>query len=289
MKLCAIVILYNPDYDAKENILKYLCSVDHLIIWDNSPQNKINWLFPSYEEKITWMSSGKNEGIAFALNRGIEYSMDNGYTHLLTMDQDSKWDDFRSFRDNLEIYGNEGYIYCPMVNFQGKKNNKINTIKVSITSGTTYNLKIFKKIGWFREDFFIDGIDNEFGYRAYKNGYSTYQFMSNNLNQRFGSSKKFFNRYIRSYPAIRSFYMIRNHIWLWKEPGSIMEKQMKRWLIEGQIIRKIPKIILAEDDKLKKLCAIFRGVYKGIITNPKPISFPNRQYFKYRNYIINKI
>ena len=96
MKLAAVVVTFYPDIN--ETILfieKYIEYVDHLIIWENTPvKDYANYKIeiPDHDNKITYMGTGSNEGIGYALNRAIEWSVENNFTHLLTMDQDSCFD-----------------------------------------------------------------------------------------------------------------------------------------------------------------------------------------------------
>ena len=98
VKIAAVVITYFPDIkDTIANIGLYIHHVDKLIVWDNNTAAEGDKFRPEYEayaHKIEFMGTGKNEGIAFALNRCIEWATENGYTHLLTMDQDSSFVDF---------------------------------------------------------------------------------------------------------------------------------------------------------------------------------------------------
>ncbi len=78
MKLCGVVITYYPMVkEAKENILRYLPFVDHLIIWENTPREDAEQfritLPKESQSKITYLSSGKNEGIAYPLNQAMPH------------------------------------------------------------------------------------------------------------------------------------------------------------------------------------------------------------------------
>jgi rhamnosyltransferase len=117
-KLSAVVITYYPNKEELHSkIRRYIDSIDSLIIWENTPADErrvFKVSLPEYEEKIVYLGTGKNEGIAYALNRSIEWSIENGFTHILTMNQDSIWDNFDFFRqkirkfinvDNIGIFG----------------------------------------------------------------------------------------------------------------------------------------------------------------------------------------
>lgn len=89
MKLLALVTLYYPPAHITDNLLTYAEDVDGLFVWDNTPGGS-NYQFPeSISHKIVRLRQGENTGIGKALNAAAMFALDNGYTYLLTMDQDS--------------------------------------------------------------------------------------------------------------------------------------------------------------------------------------------------------
>ena len=113
MKLLGIVIFYKFDLvKLKESILTYIDTLDKLIIWRNSEISEYDILSvfsDDYRQKIEVLGNGENIFIAGALNRAVEYARTNGYTHILTMDQDSKFgqEDAEKYRKTIE--GGDNY------------------------------------------------------------------------------------------------------------------------------------------------------------------------------------
>lgn len=268
MKLCAVVVTYYPDVeDTIKNIMQYLPWVDHLVIWENTPSEDISKYkieLPEYADKISYMGTGKNEGIGYAVNRAIEYSIENNYTHLLTMDQDSQWDNFEEFLTEANNISNEYHIIAPNINNLYPRQKLYLEIS-SITSGTMYDISIIKMIGFFNEKFFIDAIDEEFGFRAYLNGYPTAILGLINLKQKFGVSKKFFSKQITEYNAFRTYYIVRNHLWIWRLYPSLRSFHLFKVFIFDKTIKRIVTILLAEDNKRKKLFALLKGIKHGLL------------------------
>lgn len=267
MKLCAVVVTYYPDVeDAIKNIMQYLPWVDHLVIWENTPSEYINNYrieLPEYADKISYMGTGKNEGIAFALNRTVEYAQAHGYTHLLTMDQDSYWEDFRQYKNNVDNYIDQYSIFAPNINktFPGTG---ITERKVSITSGSIYSIDLFNKIGLFREEFFIDAVDTEMGYRAFSSGIPTITILSSNLIQQFGESAEFLGKPYTVYSPFRTYHIIRNHIWLWRMYPAVIDYELKKAIIANYILKKIIYAIIKGTHKFKNLKSVFNGIIDGI-------------------------
>lgn len=268
MKLCAIVVTYYPVIDkAVKNILRYISYVDHLIIWENTPDpdkknHQIN--IPEFNYKISYMSTGENVGISFALNKAVNWAVGNDYTHLLTMDQDSYWENFKEYLDFIKVKENEIAYFAPLVN-------RKSTISpgLFITSGMIVNLQIYNLIGKYCTSFKIDVIDHEFCVRAMNNGISYYEDISSNLVQTFGHSRRtrIFGKEIgwAEYNAYRLEHISRNYI-------AVLRKYRTPFLYKFNIIKiwviyPICRIILFEDNKYEKLKAIIKGTISGLFCN----------------------
>lgn len=266
-KLCAVVITYYPDTEeTKTNIMKYLPWVDHLLIWENTPVEKRDEYqlnFPNiYKDKITFLGEKENEFISYPLNRAVEWAQLNGYTHILTMDQDSTWEHFEGYKNEVIKNILDSKIFAPNVN------NKFNTCKnikreYSITSGTIYALDLFEKIGNFDELYQIDGVDIEFGMRAYKEGFSTLFLTNYNLKQQFGKTESHGKIKVSNYSSIRRYYIMRNDIWLYKKYRKDLPIS-KRNYIRKELFNETYKILRYEQNKFMKLKSLYKGLYDGL-------------------------
>lgn len=272
MKLCAVVITYYPDViETTENILKYIEDVDHVIIWENTPladRQKHKITVPKYYEKISYMGVEENQGIAYPLNRAIEWARANGYTHIMTMDQDSCWHNFKVYRQEIERYCNENIaMFTPSI--FNKDYKKLELIP-PITSGAVHPLSIFDKIGYFCEEYFIDAIDHEFYYRIILNSNMVVHIPSAILNHSLGYKQRrkflFFSIVSSNYSAFRLYYMVRNNIWLYKmyRHEAVLPKDFLKKLVSEIIFKPVVKILLVESGKCKKVKAILKGIRDGI-------------------------
>ena len=106
MKICSIVVLYEPENKEIENILDYIGSVDKAYILDNSIKSRekiVNELLSIYGEnkKIEYIHFHKNIGLCKALNYGMKLAKDENFEWALLMDSDS------SFNTNVvNVYKN---------------------------------------------------------------------------------------------------------------------------------------------------------------------------------------
>lgn len=267
MKLCAIIITYYPNLsEVTENIQKILTGVNHLIIWENTPvsikhQYSLQDSFKDCEN-ITFLSTGKNEGIAYPLNRAIEWANSKGFTHILTMDQDSCWSDIKKFIYDVNKLHNQYKIFAP--NALGHHYYEDNVeVSYSITSGTIYDLSIFNQVGSFSEQLFIDMIDLEFGLRASAAGYKTCLLTRHNLKHQLGYTVK--GKYCISsgYSAIRRYYIVRNNLWFYRGYRHVLSKTEKSW-IKYHVYREPIRMLINEDHRLKKLISTLKGIIHGL-------------------------
>jgi rhamnosyltransferase len=250
MKLAGVVILYYPDTETViEHIKSYANNLHKLFIYDNTdiPNQELADLINNIEGNISYISTGKNEGIAKRLNEASEKARQEGCDFLLTMDQDSSFKpgDFEKYT-SLILQSNQFNIAQFGVNHQPDfipiKNLPEKVISL-ITSGSILNLALSKKVGLFNEDFFIDFVDTEFSYRVIQNGYTNLMFSNIVLNHAIGSlvegrslaSFKKSKRIIHS--PVRVFYIVRNGLHLlFKSKG--LNASMKKDVIRSMKIIK---------------------------------------------------
>ncbi|MBT9142998.1 MAG: hypothetical protein DDT29_01397 [Dehalococcoidia bacterium] len=188
-EICAVVVTYNPDESFEENLEQLRRQTGGVVIVDNGSQptclQRLKTIAKSQDIEIIF--NGINLGIAAALNIGVQAASKSGFHWVLTMDQDS------FPLENMVGILIRAYSECPYPEkiaavgsrFQerGRKrkeekgnliiqNNRawIKTMCV-ITSGTLLSVPIYRIVGPFRNDFFIDYVDTEWCFRARTFGY----------------------------------------------------------------------------------------------------------------------
>ncbi len=269
MKLLAIVITYYPDVDELEqNILSYIDTVEKLIIWDNTPEKVTTDYCANlhkYKNKIEVKYNGRNDYIAFPLNQAVKQAKAEGYTHLLTMDQDSQFSGncFEKYIQTIEQNTDKSIaIWGANPNGMYKTDQPVLIVPQCITSGSVYPLSIFEKIGLFREDFAIYVVDIEFGIRARKYGYQTAIVSDSILKHTFGKQTRTRTGIItNNYPPLMTYFIIRNTIITWIDHPRHFK--IKKGFIQGVIYR-IVTVITDENNKSQKMKAIFLGIVDGI-------------------------
>jgi len=274
MRLLGIVVLYYPDERVTGNILSYLPFLERLIIWENTPKESQKNIFfedSSLQNKILTWGENTNAGLGAPFNKAVEYAEKEGFTHLLTMDQDSLFleGDFEKYINFIENRPSENCIYCPNYLVQGNyyfdRGVEFEYVDRYLNSGAVFPLSLFDKIGLFREDFFLDTIDVEYGLRANKNNINIVAVSFVTLLHEAGYQRK--KRRLlwkvvfpNEYSPIRSYYIIRNALITFKEYPDPRQKRKYLWY---WFYKRLVFIVLYEKNKINKIRALFLGYYHG--------------------------
>lgn len=271
MKLLGIIITYYPNNkDFIFNVNQFIKNVDTLIIWQNTPledSKKHQISDKLFDEKVLLMGKGKNMGIAYALNQAYEIMMNssNNYTHLLSMDQDSTWVNFNNYctiiKKNIQ-----NAIYSPNINNQLQLGDDLINVKTCITSGAIFPQSVLQVIGKFNEEYSVDCVDYDFCFKALNNNIKIVKVKEAAMNQIYGKpmKSKFFNLENNKYASKRLFFIVRNHILLWRDYPEHMDYNFKRTILSSYIFGKILKIIFMEKNKTSKITSILNGLFAGL-------------------------
>lgn len=223
------------------------------------------------------MRSDTNVFLAEAFNKAIQWGMDNFYSHILTMDQDSIFfkDSFKKYRNQIEglILNKEyhdSYFSPTIVDSVVNKKDDIESLIQSvptyipiiktITSGCVYKIDTLHKIGAFREDYKIDYIDFEVCCRLNLSRITGVKCNNIILLQEFGNTLKNRFWYTLNYSPVRLYYQTRNRIIFRKEYPTLSSVSKSVPLNTKLII----KILLSEKQKLRKIASIIRGSIDGV-------------------------
>ena len=278
MKCVGIVITFFPNISQlRNNIKTYINDIDTLIVWENTPSENRNYNsedIKSLSAKIVLLGNGTNVGIGEALNAGVKWLLDNDSDYLLTLDQDSFFEKgmmskykkiISDYRDpNIGIFG---------VNYTGKDKLAYETdapvifVKECITSGSMFPKSTFQKGLLFNKELFIDAVDFEFCYRAKKEfGLQTIIITDIILNHKIGySENNLLGKISDNYSAFRTFYLIKNQIYVWRKFPNLYPKRKKIHLIVKYIALRYLSVLFFENDKKAKLISITKGIKTGLL------------------------
>lgn len=273
MKLATIVIAYNPNLDElRQNIVSYAGLSDIFILWDNSEKPfDLSNIKVDYPNAVIHQD-GINHGLPRAYNWAIKYAEEHGCTHLMTMDQDSRFERFHDYYQWVAKKGHNGISSCAINQDQPAKE-EYTIINDSAQSSSIFPLSMIKELGPFREDLFISMVDAEMCLRAQEKGYKTLQYNGSNLIHHIGSGRKIhiLNRTVTvsDYNALRHYYDSRNRILMWHEFPYDMKTRNKIKHLLGRL-KIIAKVFFFETDKKDKIRAIIIGTWYGLCNKTVP-------------------
>jgi len=280
MNLTGIVVLYNPDEKVVENIKTYIYDLNLLYVFDNS-KFKNSFVLNFVKEnnkKMKYITLGENKGLGYAYNYVCNMAIEDGYNWILIMDQDSYFrnNDFKKMINVLEkdtnYFKKSVGILCPVIVYENEnidlvKKDEFEKILIGINSGSILNLDAYRKVGNFREDYFLDRIDFEYSLRLNRFGYHILRYRGSFLYHKLGNLeiKNIFGFKIRvtHHNSLRHYYMTRNAIDIVKNyffifPGHCLYEIKS-------IFTDMIKVLLFEKDKLTKIKMIFKAIFNGLL------------------------
>ncbi|WP_375514629.1 glycosyltransferase [uncultured Nostoc sp.] len=293
-KVAAYITLYKDKQAASkcvQAIKSQSIPIDIVFVVDNSdkellePDKSLSILIHHYPENI-----GIGQGLALALEWGIK----EGYDFLWTFDQDSL-----PTKNCLEIllkiynkfsleYGNKIGIIAPTAidhktakvvqgavfvkdQFIGCKHNKdVNFYECDspITSGSLISIAAAKTVDSPRAEFFIDGIDLDYGLRLRQQGFHNLIVTTAIMHHNFGNplKVKFFQRevIIHQYSALRNYYITRNHTYLETRYAQGLYRLTSCGRRIKYLLRRIVTIFIYDpEEKPLKIWACLLGTFHG--------------------------
>ena len=261
LKIGSCTVLFNPDRDVISNVETYKDLVDVCVVVDNSEKkNEVSKYFEE-DSSYIYIDMHGNQGIAAALNAGIEYLHSKNMGMALTMDQDSLFptSDYSAIYQLIEKYKDEYSLIGLDVN-RVDPSQEIVLVPYWITSGNFVNISDFYLAGKMNESLFIDYVDFDLGYRfkkahlkiGYLSGYCITHTIGNPipihvLNKTF---------YALNHSPIRYYYRYRNAYYLYHYVDKEFFKKEYRREMFGSLI----KMFIFEKKRNEKIKMIKKGL-----------------------------
>lgn len=283
--ICAIATTYHPNESFLDNMQGVLSQVGMIIVVDNTASKSNTAILEKLEDKIKntiIIKNTQNLGSAKALNQGISHAQKLNYSWILTLDQDTR------VHDGLI----DLYIKALVTNFAGVNIGVINTtyrdtntgklgitfgnkkkdwtdVPALITSGSFFSIETYKKVGPFREEFFLDWADHDFCLRARACGLRNFIYKTPFLDHTLGSKtehKILFTKFIiptNNHSSFRCYLISRNLTILLKK-NYIREFQWSLYLT-FYLITKFILVPCFESNKLPKIKNLLKGLLDGLL------------------------
>jgi len=233
----AVVVTYHCDLDRLAlQFERLLQQIEHIVWVDNgSGVDFKQWFlqWPSDRVHPLWLQM--NHGIGHAQNRGIEWALNQGATHVLLMDHDSipgigmvgKLKDALAVRSDAAAVGpnyadpRRSAQRTPFFRVNGWRlrwldctdSERVWEVDHVIASGCLMPAPVLRQVGLLREDFFIDWVDVEWCLRARDHGFKIYGVCGAQLEHRLGDKVAWvLGREVPLHAPWRHYYQARNVI-----------------------------------------------------------------------------
>lgn len=222
----AVVVWYRPTPEQCESIRSYMDAVQQVVIVDNSPTDNSVLAKRLPAGQYTYIPLNENLGIASALNKGCRYAFEHGAQWVMTMDQDSRWEQTQLVRyfDLANAYPqiDRTGVFSPRQDYSTHIRQYPQTYEQKIavmTSGCLLSATGYTATGGFRDELFIDEVDNEYCMHIRRAGMQVVVINDAFLEHRLGELRtiRFMGIWPKEYidhEPFRFYYMTRNILYL---------------------------------------------------------------------------
>ena len=265
-KIAASIVLYNPEIARlKENISSVINQVNQIVLVDNGSKNieEIDSL-EIVKNHCVLVKNRENKGLARALNQAMEWAAANKYEWVLTLDQDSVVDE--KLIQGLAKHIDKEKIGIMAPKYLDRNSKLLSDIETGwkfvlrcITSASLTKVSVWREVGGFNEELFIDYVDYDFCARIVRNGYGIIMDSDAMILHEIGHAKQIFfgNRsyVLYNHSAFRDYYIVRNtlyYCYAYPDVWDVKKEKKDLWI-------RIMMIAIFEQNRWEKICAMFKG------------------------------
>lgn len=291
----AVVVTYNPRLNELANLMTSLTpQVGGVVIVDNGScdAEKISGAWGSVNIKIIRLN--ENLGIAAAQNIGIRWALQQNASFVLLSDQDSVPADDMVFQlvsgAQLALAAGVKLAAIGPCFIDDRQCNpppfiRIERFRISrqiddgsgepvlvdylIASGCLIPVSALEHVGPMKEELFIDYVDIEWGLRAKKLGFKSIGTFSARMRHSLGDEPiRFMGRSYPSRSPVRHYYMVRNAIWMCRQPHIPLHWK----LVDAyKLILRAGFYALFAQPRLKHIGMMCRGLVHGLRKRMGPL------------------
>ncbi|WP_375604955.1 glycosyltransferase [Flavobacterium davisii] len=214
-KILGIIVTYNPLISELErNIENILDQVSKLYIFDNNSKN-FSEIKDLNKGRFHIIASNENVGLGKAYNIILEIEK-NHFESFVTFDQDTLIPNkaIKHLHELLFKFPQIGVI-GPLFSRDTNSFNQAGIIEYKdalIQSCALFKMEIYKILGGFNEDYFIDSVDFEYCLRILEKKYLIAICNDIVIKHDLGELKSKFGIKFYSHSANRNYYIARNHV-----------------------------------------------------------------------------
>lgn len=267
-----MIVTFNPDMARlRENLESVSVQVKSIVVVDNASDNiaEIEVVARQYSDSYT-VKRATNDGIASALNVGIELARSLGSESALLLDQDSVCSP--GMVTHLDAAFDDGVAAtAPTVADRNMGTTRISQshedVNYCITSGSLCRIESWLQVGKYDEQMFIDFVDFDYCLRLRMLGFKIIRVADATLIHEIGGGRKRGRLITYNYSPFRCRHMAADMLYYARKHGN-SPKSLK---VAGRgrvrtyfvLLRKIVIVSVFERDRFRKSSALIRGVVIG--------------------------
>lgn len=286
-QVVGIIVAYRADPDALKRLSVRLApALRAILIMNNTEPGdaRTNLSDLDFGPTVHVKELGGNLGIATAQNMGIRLAAGMGATSVLLLDDDSGFPpegvDILTSRLSEERKRDPRVVGIGprVVDHRTGKTIAARWIDGSIvpcsiedttqvaylvSSGSLISIAAFEKFGYFREDYFIDHVDQEWGLRVGSCGgvllATPDVTMMHQLGDEPTRSARGATRYRHDSP-VREYYLTRNALLMWRDLESLGRRRQR---ILSRVLKTATWKVFLPGRSLRIRAAVLRGLFDG--------------------------
>ncbi len=279
--ICAVIVTFDPDTGFSDRLSAVSTQVGRVLVVDNRSEPSARDLVRTACQRhdADLIPNEENAGVAAALNQGVSWAGKRSFRWVLALDQDSTVEAFlvEELAAAYGQYPENDKVAVVGSNYVDEARGKLFIESegpgpawieqtTAITSGSLLSVAAFDRIGPFREDFFIDHVDDEYCLRARSMGFKVILCRRPAIRHPIGAAaaKRLFGKSVWTsrHSAARRYYMIRNFTVLarryaFSRPGWILSRAVRH-------IAFAALAILLEKGRRENLRSMAKGMKDGL-------------------------
>lgn len=265
--IAAVVVLHHPEPEQLSSLVAALMEQVGLVyLVDNSvpPAAELGTALQQPDD-ILYLPNHANLGIAAALNSAARRALQGGCELLLTMDQDSLPEpdmvaQLLACREHLT--GKRLGMLAPFQVTPAQQPTphlpEFQDVMTPMTSGCLLELAAYEAVGPFRDDFFIDFVDNEYCLRLQRAGFAVMRANRALLQHQVGDLRTYGPFVATNHGPLRRYYKTRNRLYVFREYLRSFPAHCLFDLV--RLVKEIGSILLFEQQKGSKFRMMLLGV-----------------------------
>jgi rhamnosyltransferase len=286
VRICAVIVTCNIGGAIHKCFDSIREQVSQIIIVDNGSDDctrrELNNLAAT--GCVELLLNDRNEGIARALNQGVQCALGKGFQWLLTLDHDSEATPglvaklVRAYAvlkqrgfDKVGIvaanpFDRNGQVY--LEGYPPRENDeRLIEIRHCRSSGSLISRLAFDSVGFFDEKLFVYYVDDDFCFRLRQNGLKMFLCPAAVLTHSEGQKTRvrFLGRtplYDNYSPEAR-YYIARNSVHMFKRYWACKHWRDARLLL-SRLTRDFLLVVGCDRGRVRKASFMLRGVWEGI-------------------------